>query len=180
MLLNVIRGAAIAAALGLISTAGAGATLRAVSVHPLGAPLAAHKSLTGLTARIVLSSNARLQANSCPSSQYSTCVTTQKGNPATVTWTLYLCSSSGSCYQSPTAIWSSTAYKNAKKGPKLTKKIASAFDPNPGNPSVETISTTSGKASKVNGYVVAFQGCAGSSSSAPCSGGTIGVTIEAK
>ena len=34
MLLNVIRGAAIAAALGLISTAGAGATLRAVSVHP--------------------------------------------------------------------------------------------------------------------------------------------------
>ena len=75
------------------------------------------------------------RAASCPSSKYFTCLTLYKGSN-----TLEICiSSSGNCTSGLVGnyTWTGTIVK-AKSGKKY-KKIKVAWSPNPGNPSVNTL-----------------------------------------
>lgn len=108
--------------------------------------------------------------SACPAAKYVVCVKISKGTPADV----MACAGKhkgAACYPYPgTWTWSAQAYK----GMNPTSDIAVSFNPNPGNPSIETISTTLTKPSARNAYSIVVTSCNGSSE---CGTGTVGVTI---
>jgi hypothetical protein len=118
---------------------------------------------------------ARQSSASCDTSVYLTCVTVAKGSPAE----LEICyNSEGSGCTSgsfPSLTWYEAIY-SVKKG-KLYKKIVGSFDPNPGNPSEDTI-TAKKKLKNSHGKVTYYQSIEGCLSTSNCISGDIGIATQ--
>jgi hypothetical protein len=141
------------------------------SATPL-APMALHG-----TYRLAVSGIHRA-ARGCPS-QFVACVTTSEADPATITLCVVSTGLSASCGSATGYYgWTAVPYKGSyfREHPKETKEIGGQnFSPDPGNPTVETITTVQAKASKRNGYFLEVIGCPYTSGN--CSPGFIGVTV---
>ncbi|HTA55180.1 MAG TPA: hypothetical protein VK755_10620 [Candidatus Acidoferrales bacterium] len=112
---------------------------------------------------------------SCDTSVYLTCVTVSKKSPAT----LEICyNESGSGCSSgyfPPLTWYEAVY--SVKANKIYKKIVGSFYPNPGNPSVDTI-TALKKVKNSHGVVKYYQYIEGCLYTSDCLTGEIGIATQ--
>lgn len=172
MRFDLLRFAAGAAVLGLLSPVAASATPRVNMNHAAVSHQGPFERAPQY--RVVAGGITGAKKVSCPSSQYYECVEVSKKTPFTQTWCIVdvtsgSCSSSGDLAPG-TWTWNVT-------NPKKKKTVEGSFDPNPGNPTMLTIKTKLAK-SKPNQYTVSFTICNSSSS---CLGPVpIGVTVVKK
>ena len=183
MRLNLIRSAAVAVTLGLLTTAVAGAVVR---VNPVGPMTVVHPApaggLAGLQPQLLGRPIYPLQPDAgttCPRRYYE-CVTLSPGGSYSFFWCVgYFTSTSSFCGPyGGTWTWSATA----NKGRKPTKILSvDNFSPNPGDPTTETVTVRNNAKSTDGKYLYYFSvtdtGTGSCGSICGTGGATVGVAI---